>query len=268
MRLKDKAILITGATAGIGEACAKLFAREGAKVLLSGRDQPRGDAVLDAIRQAGGSAEFLTGDLREGGFCDRLVDETKSRYGRIDVLVNNAGILYSAPAAETTDEQWSDTFAVNVTAVFQLARAALREMIAQGGGSIVNIASESGLNGMPGLTAYCASKGAVIQMTKCMALDHIGDNVRVNSVCPGGTRTKMMNDFLGTLEGDIEDNVKEMAKCLPIRRLARAEEVAHAALFLASDESSYCVGTNLSCDGGSAATGGAYAGQEAAPAAS
>ncbi|MEE8173187.1 MAG: SDR family NAD(P)-dependent oxidoreductase, partial [Alphaproteobacteria bacterium] len=128
MRLKDKAILITGATAGIGEACAKLFAQEGAKVLMSGRDQARGDAVLDAIHKAGGTAEFLAGDLREDGVCDRLVAETKSRFGRIDVLVNNAGILYSAPAAETTDEQWSDTFAVNVTAVFRLARAALREM--------------------------------------------------------------------------------------------------------------------------------------------
>ena len=258
MRLKDKATLITGATAGIGEACARLFAQEGAKVLMSGRDQACGDAVLDAIRQAGGSAEFVAGDLRDDGFCDRLIAETKSRFGRIDVLVNNAGILYSAAAAETTDEQWSDTFAVNVTAVFQLARAALREMIAQGGGSIVNIASESGLNGEPGLTAYCASKGAVIQMTKCMALDHIGDNVRVNSVCPGETHTKMIDDWLGTLDGDIEDNIKNLAKGLPIRRLARPEEVANAALFLASDESSYCVGTNLSCDGGTAATGGPY----------
>ncbi len=260
MRLKDKATLITGATAGIGEACAKLFAQEGAKVLRSGRDQARGDAVLEAIRHAGGTAEFLTGDLREDGVCDRLVAETVARYGKIDVLVNNAGILYSAAAAETTDEQWSDTFAVNVTAVFQLARAALREMIAQGSGSIVNIASESGLNGEPGLTAYCASKGAVVQMTKCMALDHIGDNVRVNSVCPGETRTKMTEDWLGTLEGDIEDNIKELAKGLPIRRFARSEEVAYAALFLASDEASYCVGTNLSCDGGNAATGGPYPG--------
>ena len=258
MRLKDKAILITGATAGIGEACAKLFAQEGAKVLMSGRDQARGDAVLDAIHKAGGTAEFLTGDLREDGVCDHLVAETKSRFGRIDVLVNNAGILYYAPSAETTDEQWSDTFAVNVTAVFRLARAALREMIAQGGGSIVNIASESGLNGEPGLSAYCASKGAVIQMTKCMALDHIGDNVRVNSVCPGETHTKMIDDWLGTLEGKIEDNINDLAKGLPIRRLAEPKEVAYAALFLASDESSYCVGTNLSCDGGTAATGGPY----------
>ncbi len=258
MRLKDKATLITGATAGIGEACAKLFAQEGAKVLMSGRDQARGDVVLEAIHQAGGTAEFITGDLRENGVCDKLVAETVARYGRIDVLVNNAGILYSAPAAETTDEQWSDTFAVNVTAVFQLARAALKAMIAQGGGSIVNIASESGLNGEPGLTAYCASKGAVVQMTKCRALDHIGDHVRSNSVCPGETRTKMIDDWLESLDGDIEDNVQELAKILPIRRLARPEEVAYAALFLASDESSYCVGTNLSCDGGNAATGGPY----------
>ena len=258
MRLKDKTVLITGATAGIGEACAKLFAEEGAKVLMTGRDQARGEAVLAAIHKAGGTAEFIAGDVREDGVCDHLVAETKARFGRIDVLVNNAGILYFAASAETTNEQWSDTFAVNVTAVFQLARAALREMIAQGGGSIVNIASESGLNGEPGLSAYCASKGAVIQMTKCMALDHIGDNVRVNSVCPGETHTKMIDDWLGTLEGTIEDNIESLAKGLPIRRLAAPREVAYAALFLASDESSYCVGTNLSCDGGNAATGGPY----------
>ncbi len=258
MRVKDKATLITGATAGIGEACAKLFAAEGANVLMSGRDQGRGDAILKAIRDAGGSAEFVPADLRDAGACDALVEETVKRLGRIDVLVNNAGILYSAPAAETTDEQWADTFAVNVTAVFQLARAALNKMIAHGGGAIVNIASESGLNGEPGLSAYCASKGAVVQMTKCMALDHIGDNVRVNSVCPGETRTKMIDDWLESLEGDIEDNVEDLAKGLPIRRLAKPLEIANAALFLASDEASYCVGTNLSVDGGNAATGGPY----------
>ncbi len=258
MRLEDKTALVTGATAGIGEACAKLFAAEGARVLFTGRDVPRGNAVLEAITDAGGTAEFVTADLRESGACDRLVEETVERLGRIDVLVNNAGILYSAPAAETTDEQWEDTFAVNVTAVFQLARAALRKMIAQGGGSIVNIASESGLNGEPGLTAYCASKGAVIQMTKCMALDHIGDNVRINSVCPGETMTKMIDDWLQSLPGNIEDNIDALAKVLPIKRLARPEEVANAALFLASDEASYCVGTNLSVDGGTAATGGPY----------
>ena len=258
MKLKDKTALVTGATAGIGEACAKLFTAEGASVLMSGRDQARGDAVLSAIKDAGGTAEFVTADLRDAGACDALVEETVKRLGRIDVLVNNAGILYSAPAAETTDEQWADTFAVNVTAVFQLARAALNKMIAQGGGSIVNIASESGLNGEPGLTAYCASKGAVVQMTKCMALDHIGDNVRVNSVCPGETRTKMIDDWLDSLEGNIDDNIEDLAKGLPIRRLARPDEIANAALFLASDEASYCVGTNLSVDGGNAATGGPY----------
>jgi meso-butanediol dehydrogenase/(S,S)-butanediol dehydrogenase/diacetyl reductase len=258
MRLKGKTALITGATAGIGEACAKLFAAEGASVLMSGRDQARGDAVLAAIKDAGGNVEFVTADLREAGACDMLVEETVKRLGRIDVLVNNAGILYSAPAASTTDEEWADTFAVNVTAVFQLARAALNKMIAQGGGSIVNIASESGLNGEPGLSAYCASKGAVVQMTKCMALDHIGDNVRVNSVCPGETRTKMIDDWLESLDGDIEDNVNDLAKGLPIRRLAKPSEIANAALFLASDEASYCVGTNLSVDGGNAATGGPY----------
>jgi len=258
MRLKGKVCLITGATAGIGQASAEVFAEEGAILMLTGRDGARGARVLKSVRDKGATAEFLAQDLRENGACERLVDKTVERFGRIDVLVNNAGILYVAPAAETSDEQWRDTFAVNVEAVFFLARAALRRMIAQGGGVIVNVASESGLNGEPGLTAYCASKGAVVQMTKCMALDHIGHGVRVNSVCPGETRTKMIDDWLASQPGDPEEKVRELAKGLPIRRLARPQEVARAILFLASDESSYCVGTNLSCDGGNAATGGPY----------
>jgi len=252
MRLKDKATLITGATAGIGEACAKLFAREGAKVLMSGRDQARGDAVLEAIRQAGGTAEFVTGDLRQDGVCDKLVAETVARYGRIDVLVNNAGILYSAPAAETTDEQWSDTFAVNVTAVFQLARAALKAMIAQGGGSIVNLSSIAALMGTPHVTAYGASKGGVRQVTKSVAVHcaRQGYRIRCNSVHPGLIETEMGDQVLGLRGPDIEVSRAERAAMVPMGELGQAADVANVILFLASDESRYVTGAELVVDGG------------------
>lgn len=177
----------------------------------------------------------------------------------MDILINNAGILFAAPADETTDEMWETTFAVNVTAVFKMARVAIRQMKKQvSGGSIVNTGSESGINGEPQLSAYCASKGSVHQMTKCMALDHVRDGIRVNAICPGETRTKMINDWLERQPGDIEDHIRELGASLPIKRIATPDEVANAALFLASNEASYCVGTMLSVDGGNAATGGPY----------
>ncbi|HEX4242192.1 MAG TPA: SDR family oxidoreductase [Steroidobacteraceae bacterium] len=258
MSFAGKVVLVTGSTTGIGEACATVFAESQAKVMVSGRDAERGRNVVAALRAAGGAAELAVADLREAGACDRLVEETVRRFGGLDVLVNNAGILHTANALETSDAQWLDTMAVNVNALFYLSRAAVRHMKAAGRGAIVNVASEWGLNGEPNHVAYCASKGAVIQITRCMALDHARDHIRVNSVCPGEIRTRMVDDILARRGGDPARNLEGLAAGIPMRRLAHPLEVARCVHFLASDLASYVTGTNLCVDGGNDATAGPY----------
>ena len=258
MSFSGKVALVTGSTTGIGEACARVFAESGGAVMVCGRNERRGHKVVEAIRAAGGRAEFTALDLRTPGVCDRLVSETVARLGGLDVLVNNAGILYSATAVDTTDEQWLDTMTVNVNALFYLSRAAVRHMRQSGGGVIVNIASEWGLNGEPNHVAYCASKGAVVQITRCMALDHARDNIRVNSVCPGEIHTQMVDEILARKGGDPQQNLRALAAGIPLRRLASPTEVAWCVHFLASDRASYVTGANLPVDGGNDATGGPY----------
>jgi NAD(P)-dependent dehydrogenase (short-subunit alcohol dehydrogenase family) len=258
MIFAGKVVLVTGSTTGIGEACARAFAESGAKVMVSGRREQSGRAVVEAIRAVGGSAQFAAADLRAAGACERLVGDTLERFGGLDVLVNNAGILYTANALDTSDEQWLDTMAVNVNALFYLSRAAVRHMKSAGRGAIVNVASEWGLNGEANHVAYCASKGAVIQITRCMALDHARDNIRVNSVCPGEIHTRMVDEILAKRGGNPADNLRELAAGIPMRRLAHPDEVARCVHFLASDLASYVTGTNLSVDGGNDATAGPY----------
>jgi len=258
MMFAGKVVLVTGSTTGIGEACSQVFAQSGARVMVSGRHEQRGREVVEAIRAAGGSAQFAAADLRAAGACERLVGDTIDRLGALDILINNAGILFTANALETSDEQWLDTMAVNVNALFYLSRAAVKHMKTAGGGAIVNIASEWGLNGEANHVAYCASKGAVIQITRCMALDHARDSIRVNSVCPGEIHTRMVDDILARRGGDLSDNLRELAAGIPMRRLAHPLEVARCVHFLASDLASYVTGTNLSVDGGNDATAGPY----------
>jgi NAD(P)-dependent dehydrogenase (short-subunit alcohol dehydrogenase family) len=258
MTFAGKVVLVTGSTTGIGAACAQVFAESGAHVMVSGRHEERGRGVVAAIRARGGQAQFAAVDLRAVGACERLVGETVDVLGGLDVLINNAGILYTADALSTTDEQWLDTMAVNVNALFYLSRAAVRHMKAAGKGAIVNVASEWGLNGETNHVAYCASKGAVIQITRCMALDHAPDNIRVNSVCPGEIHTRMVDDILAKRGGDPARNLRELAAGIPMRRLAHPTEVARCVHFLASDLASYVTGANLSVDGGNDATAGPY----------
>ena len=211
-----------------------------------------------SLRASGGQAGFAVADLRDAGACDALVDATVRQLGGLDILVNNAGILYTASAPDTSNEQWLETFSVNVTAVFCLSRAAIRHMRAHGGGVIVNVASEWGLNGEPNHVAYCSSKGAVVQMTRCLALDHARDQIRVNSVCPGEIHTQMVDDILARHGGDPKYHLQKLAAGIPLRRLASPMEVGRVIRFLASADASYVTGANVPVDGGNDATGGPY----------
>jgi meso-butanediol dehydrogenase/(S,S)-butanediol dehydrogenase/diacetyl reductase len=258
MSATRRVVLVTGSTTGIGEACVRVFADAGDFVMVSGRNQSAGLKIVADITAAGGQAAFTAADLRDPDAAGGLVSATVELAGRLDVLVNNAGILYTANAVHTSDEQWLETMAVNVNALFFASRAAVKQMIAQGGGNIVNIASEWGLNGEPNHVAYCASKGAVIQITRCMALDHARDKIRVNSVCPGEIHTRMVDEILARKGGDMTANLRELAAGIPLRRLASPIEVARCVRFLASDDASYVTGVNLPVDGGNDATGGAY----------
>jgi meso-butanediol dehydrogenase / (S,S)-butanediol dehydrogenase / diacetyl reductase len=256
--LSGKVALVTGSTTGIGGATARCLAEAGAAVMVSGRDAERGAAVVAALRALGARAEFSRCDLKADGACESLIAQTLARLGGLDILVNNAGILYTANAPDTTNEQWLATLTVNVTAVFYLSRAAIAHMRTAGGGVIVNVASEWGLNGEPNHIAYCTSKGAVVQMTRCLALDHARDNIRINAVCPGEIHTQMVDDILAAQGGDPTQQLARLAAGIPMRRLAAPIEVARVIRFLASAEASYITGANVPVDGGNDATAGPY----------
>ncbi len=246
-----RSVLVTGATSGIGAAIARAFAEEGASLLLTGRDSGRGEQVLAEV--GGGPSAFVAGDVSDPEFCRSLIDDAEARFGGLDVLVNNAGIIHRATAEETTDEQWRETMAVNVDGVFYMSRAAVAAFKRRRGGVIVNIASDWGLVGAERAAAYGASKGAVVQLTRSMAIDHAADNIRVNAVCPGDTDTPMIAREYAEL-GLTHDEGKALGgQSIPLGRIAAPEEVAAAVLFLASDDASFVTGALLPVDGGSSA---------------
>jgi NAD(P)-dependent dehydrogenase (short-subunit alcohol dehydrogenase family) len=250
MRFDNKTVLVTGATSGIGRAAARAFAAAGAKVALSGRDRGRGSEARDSIAETGGQAAFFAEELTSPGAGSRLVERTLDAFGSIDVLVNNAGIIHRATAEDTTDDQWLETFAVNVHAVFYLSRAVLPAMRAAGGGAIVNVASDAALIGAPRMAAYCASKGAVLQLTRAMALDCASDGIRINAVCPDNVDTPMLTGEALQLGENPERYLRDSAQAIPLGRVAKPEEVADAILFLASTRAAFLTGVGLPVDGG------------------
>jgi NAD(P)-dependent dehydrogenase (short-subunit alcohol dehydrogenase family) len=239
-------VLITGALTGIGRATALAFAKEGARVAISGRRDEAGQALAAELRAVGAEAEYIRADVRHEEDVRKLVDQTVARFGRLDVAVNNAGTEgQPGPVTEQTAESYAATFETNVLGVLLSLKHELRVMLAQGGGSIVNVSSILGKIGAPGASVYTASKHAVEGLTKSAALEAAGSGVRVNAVAPGPVETEMLNRFTGSA-----DRKAGLVAGVPLKRAGTSEEIARAIVFVASDKASFITGQSLAVDGG------------------
>jgi NAD(P)-dependent dehydrogenase (short-subunit alcohol dehydrogenase family) len=252
MRLNHKVALITGGTSGIGEATALLFAKEGAKVAITGRNETRGHAVTARILESGGQAIFLRTDVRKADECRRAVEETVKAFGALDILFNNAGVFYSHTTLDCTEEEWDLQIDINLKGTFLMSKYALPTMIAQGHGVIINNSSGWGIVGGDAAVAYCASKGGVVLLTKAMAIDHGRQGIRVNCICPGDVDTPMLPEDARMRGLKWSDYLAGCAN-RPLGRIGTADEIAKAALFLACDDSSFMTGATLVVDGGGTA---------------
>ncbi len=248
MRLKDKVAIVTGGGSGFGEGMARRFAAEGAKLLVNDLNAGGGQRVVDAIKQQGGKAVYIGGDVSKRADVKAMVAEATGEFGRVDILVNNAGVTHkNQPMLSVPEEMFDKIFAVNVKAIYLAALEVIPLMRQQGGGAIINTASTAGLRPRPGLTWYNASKGAVITMTKSMAAELAPDKIRVNCLCPVAGVTGMLGDFMGA---DTPENRARFQASIPIGRLSTPEDIANAALYLASDEANFITGVALEVDGG------------------
>ncbi|MCH8867564.1 MAG: SDR family oxidoreductase [Proteobacteria bacterium] len=249
MRLEGKVALITGGTSGIGSATAERFAVEGAMVAIIGRNTERGEQVVETIVAKGGEALFVRADVRFADQCRNAVEQTLERFGRIDVLFNNAGVFHPKTIPECTEEEWDETIDSSLKGAFLMSKYVLPSMIRQGSGSIIHTSSGWGILGGNDAAAYCAAKGGLVVMAKAMALDHGADGIRVNCVCPGDVLTPMLHDDAAKRGMSWEDYAAG-ANERPLGRIGTVEEIANAVLFLACDESSFVTGEALVVDGG------------------
>lgn len=242
MRLEKKIAIVTGGSAGIGKAIAAAFVREGANVVIAGRDSRK---LEQAAAEIGSHCLPVTADVSKANDVQKLAAAALATFKRIDILVNNAGILLPGTAESLSEEDFDQTFAVNVRGLWLLSRAVLPQMRAGGGGSIVNIGSVLSALGARNRVAYAASKGAVLAMTRAMALDHAAENIRVNCICPGIVETEMVARF------NMDERARQQRVAMhPAGRFGQPEDVAGLAVFLASDESAWITGTAQTVDGG------------------
>lgn len=254
MRLQDRVCLVTGATSGIGEATAEVFAAEGGRLALTGRSEERGRRTVEKCKRAGcKDVWFSSCDVSDPLRVEETVAETVARFGRIDVLFNNAGIVEFGTVDEISIENFRRVIEVNLLGEFYFAHFVVPYMRKQRSGVIVNVASDWAMVGARNAVAYSSSKGGVLMMSKCIALDHAEEGIRCNALCPGDTVTPM-HDIRAEFDGHAPDE-KEVAysEALPMRRMGQPEEIAKAALFLACDDSSFVTGIGLPADGGNTA---------------
>jgi len=248
MKLENKVALITGASVGIGKETALLFAKEGAKIAVNSQSD-RGQAVVDEIVAGGGQAVFVKGQVEDPADAERMVAATVETFGRLDILINNAGIVLPGRCETTTLEDFDRMMAVNVRGVYLVSKYAVEQMLKQGGGSIVHNASVAATKGLKDRFGYTASKGAVWAMTKAMAMDYIRENIRVNCINPGTTLTPSLEDRINAFDDPVAAKAQFVER-QPMGRLGTSEEIAAAILYLASDDAGFTTGATLAVDGG------------------
>lgn len=248
-RLQDRVALITGGASGIGKATARVFLEQGARVVIADLNAESLDQAVRDLKAAGEQVAGVQGDVRSMADAGAMVRAAVDAFGRLDILFCNAGITSVMPISELTEEEWDAVIDTNLKGMFTLIKQSLPQMRAQGGGTIITMGSEMGIVAVPESPAYNASKGGVIMLTKSLAIDLIRDNIRVNSLCPGITRTPLLQAEVDN-SLDPEKTAAEQAAWAPIMRVADPAEIARGALFLASDDSSFAVGSCLVLDGG------------------
>jgi meso-butanediol dehydrogenase / (S,S)-butanediol dehydrogenase / diacetyl reductase len=248
-RLHEKVAIITGAARGIGHAAALLFSGEGARVVVADLDEINGEETVSLIRSKGGQAEFYKTNLTESDQVARLIDNSIKKFGRIDILYNNAGINHFARVTDTNEADWDNVMQVNVKSVFLTCKYALEIMMKQKSGVILNTASAAALVGLRNLAVYTASKGAVLQLTRNIALDYAQYGIRANAICPGVTSTEMTENVIMSDSDPVAARAR-FDRVIPRGTMATPMEIAAVALFLVSDESSYITGAAIPADGG------------------
>ena len=249
---KSNVVLVTGATGGIGKSIVNKYSRQGLTLAIADKDEEQANKLVHEINHGNGKAMAFPGDLLDQNYCDRLANEVQKKLGRIDILINNAGLMRRGDITQTSDEDYDLSMKINVEAPFRLIRAAIPLMAEAGGGSIVNVSSCWGINPGPNHLIYCTTKAALAAMTKCLGRDHAHQNIRINAVCPNEVNTPMLRTGFEIRGLNPDDAIDELNQSVPIGHIAEPEEIANVVSFLSSDEARYICGSLVEINGGKA----------------